>query len=195
MDSPPLLPAGVSGIRGRIAALRSQLSVPTPSHRPDGRKLALFRRGHGHAKFTTTLFLQSTCPSHRCGANWLCFARLSAAEAALAALAASASSGLIPEIGFVSRRPLACPIRHNSFSTRYLSFLALPANWLCLTRLVPKPAVPTALPALVHTCLWAKLALFGAPTPVTDDIVKAEGLGDGLPRPSAADWVCLAQYA
>jgi len=66
-----------------------------------------------------------------------------------------------PKIGFVSPRPFAGPVWHNSFSARYLPSLTPAANWVCFARLVPAGAVPTAAPALVHTCLWAELALFG----------------------------------
>jgi hypothetical protein len=100
----------VAAIQWRIAALRSQLSVPDPSRRPDGRKLALFFLCHWQARFVITPFPHSTCPFPSLWENWLCFARLSPTATAPAAPAASASVGRSE------------------------------VNWLCLTRCVPPVA-------------------------------------------------------
>ncbi len=61
--------------------------------------------------------------------------------------------------------PFACSIRRNSFPTRYLPFLSLRRNWLCLIRLGPTGAGLSDLagprpflPACVRLALFSEIA-------------------------------------
>jgi hypothetical protein len=116
--------------------------------------------------------------------NWVCFARWipPAARAAPPALV----RGYRAEIGFVWRRPLVRPIRHNSFSIKHLPS-ALPwRDWLCFVHCAPAAAALATLPILacgklalfrtlvssgdsasgpVGQCLLRQLALFVPPVP------------------------------
>jgi len=105
-------------------------------------KLALFCGGSPRVRCTASPCRHSTCPPNRSRRNWVCFAQL-ALGPPISGSAQWRKLGLfvqhttplylqsatqnpqsaIDRFGFVFSRPLPCPIRHNSLSTRHLSFL------------------------------------------------------------------------
>jgi hypothetical protein len=85
-----------------------------------------------------------------------------------------------------------CPIRHNSFSVKHLSCVALRRDWLCFTRLGLSASALATLPALAHgsppTGNWLCLARF-APTARAWATLPALGPC----YPPAANWLRLAR--
>jgi hypothetical protein len=142
--------------------------------------------------------------------NWLCFA-----QSALRRLGGSArppeklgsfgafaarptSLGPRParprrEIGFVSPKPCACPINHNSLPGKHLTLSTLWRNWLCLAQSAPAnwvclynrpPVARRPRLALLHTSHFtpqtsnfSQLALFRIFCPAGPALPKGAELG------------------
>ena len=101
---------GVAAIRRRIAALRWQLSVPDPLCRPEDRKLALFAR----------LSLVPTVLPAAAGAGKIGFVWRDGLHRRRRQPCRPLPLPVRAGIGFVSPRPWACPICHNSCPAKHL---------------------------------------------------------------------------